>query len=410
LRPVHELLATLVQPADTKLLLVVLDGLGGLPVPELGGLTELEAARLPNLNTLARASALGLIDPVLPGITPGSSAGHLALFGYEPLEWVIGRGVLEALGIGLTLEPGDVAVRGNFATVKYANGTPVVRDRRAGRPATEHTARVCGRLQEVIPAVGDVRVIVRPVKEHRFAVIFRGPGLDERVTDTDPQKEGVPPHPPRPLHEAAAKTAAVAAEFVARAAAVLRDEPRTNFPLLRGFSSLPALPPFPELYRLRAAAIAVYPMYRGLAALAGMEILATPGESVADELAVLRERWADFDYFFVHVKATDSRGEDGNAAGKVAVLEEFDRHVPELLGLKPDVLVITGDHSTPSVLRSHSWHPVPLLLYSSWVRPDRDAAGFTEHACQRGSLGRMRAVHLMALMLAHGRRLEKFSA
>ncbi|MBC7105765.1 MAG: phosphoglycerate mutase, partial [Firmicutes bacterium] len=234
----HELLATLAQPGDTKLLLVVLDGLGGLPTPELGGLTELEAARLPNLNGLARASALGLMDPVLPGITPGSSAGHLALFGYEPLEWVIGRGVLEALGIGLPLGPGDVAVRGNFATVDYGPGGPVVRDRRAGRPSTEHTARVCARLQEAVPAVGDVGVTVRPVKEHRFAAVFSGPGLDERVADTDPQREGLAPLAPRPLHEAAEKTATVAAGFLERAAALLRDEPRTNFVLLRGFSSL----------------------------------------------------------------------------------------------------------------------------------------------------------------------------
>ncbi|WP_245574391.1 2,3-bisphosphoglycerate-independent phosphoglycerate mutase [Desulfovirgula thermocuniculi] len=410
MQPVHQVLSALAQPAETKLVLVVLDGLGGLPAAELNGLTELEAAHTPNLDQLARRSSLGLIDPVLPGVTPGSSAGHLALFGYEPLEWVIGRGILEALGTGFNPGPGDVAVRGNFATVKYENGTPVVVDRRAGRPTTAHTARACARLQESIPRIGDVEVIVLPVKEHRFAVIFRGPGLDERVADTDPQKEGKTPLPPQALCEAASKTAAVAAEFVSRAAEVLKDEPGTNYVLLRGFSSKPDLPPLGDLYHLKAAAIAVYPMYRGLAALAGMDILSFPGERIADELAALKANWESYDYFFIHIKATDSRGEDGNARGKVAVLEEFDRYLPQLLDLKPDVLVITGDHSTPASLKSHSWHPVPLLLHSPWVLPDSDASGFNERACQRGSLGHLRAVNVMGLMLAHGRRLAKFSA
>jgi 2,3-bisphosphoglycerate-independent phosphoglycerate mutase len=406
----YEIFRTLAESAGTKMVLVVLDGLGGLPVPEFGKKTELEAANTPNLDNLARNSALGLCDPVWPGVTPGSSAGHLALFGYEPLAWIIGRGVLEALGIGFPLEAGDIAVRGNLATVEYKNNVPYVTDRRAGRPSAERLEQTCARLQEAIPFIDDVQVMVRPVREHRLVVVFRGNGLDDRVTDTDPQKEGAVPLPPRALHEAAGKTALVAEKFLARAAGVLKDEPAANFVLLRGFSRRPLLPSLGDLYRLKPAAAAIYPMYRGLASLAGMELLPCNGNGIADEIAALRSGWDRYDYFFLHVKATDSRGEDGNAPGKVAVLEEFDRHLPALLDLNPDVLVITGDHSTPSVLRSHSWHPVPLLLHSPWVIPDSDASGFSERACQKGSLGRLRAVHVMGLMLAHGRRLKKFSA
>lgn len=405
----HEIIRELAEPAGTKLVLAVLDGLGGLPVPELGNKTELEAASIPNLDGLARRSALGLCDPVWPGVTPGSSAGHLALFGYEPLKWVIGRGVLEAMGAGFPLESGDVAARGNLASVEYKDGLPLVTDRRAGRPSAEKLERICRRLQEAIPYIEDVQVMVRPVKEHRLAVIFRGPGLDERVADTDPQKEGVASPPPHALHEAAGKTAAVAQKFVSRAREVLKDEREANYVLLRGFSRRPAIPSLGDLYKMKAAAAATYPMYRGLAALVGMEILPCSG-GIADEIAAIQAAWEHFDYFFLHFKTTDSRGEEGNAAGKVAALEEFDRHLPTLLELEPDVLVVTGDHSTPSVLRSHSWHPVPILLHSPWVLPDSDAPGFDERTCRKGSLGRLRAVHIMGLMLAHGRRLKKFSA
>lgn len=405
-----DLLAELARPATTKMLLVVLDGLGGLPVPALGGRTELEAAATPNLDALAPKSSLGLAHPVLPGIAPGSSAGHLALFGYDPLHHVIGRGVLEALGIGFDLEPQDVAVRANFATVRYGEEGPVVTDRRAGRPATAHGERICARLQEAIQEIDGVRVFIRPVKEHRFVVVLRGEKLDPAVGDTDPQREGLPPLDPAPLTEDARRTATLAKKLVARFAELLADEPRTNFALLRGFSRRPRLTPFPERFRVRAGAVAVYPMYRGLASLVGMDLLPVEGETLGAEIDTIRAHWGAYDYFFLHVKATDSRGEDGDWAGKIKVIEEFDAHLPAILALGPDALVITGDHSTPAVFGGHSWHPVPFLLYSRWVLPERDAAGFHEYSCARGVLGQFPLLYTMNLLLANAGRLGKFSA
>ncbi|HAG07101.1 MAG TPA: phosphoglycerate mutase [Peptococcaceae bacterium] len=404
------LLKELARPAATKMLLVVLDGLGGLPVPELNGRTELEAAATPNLDALAKRSSLGLAHPVLPGIAPGSSAGHLALFGYDPLRYVIGRGVLEALGIGFDLHPGDVAVRANFATVQDTRNGPVVTDRRAGRPPTEHTRSICRRLQDAIPEIDGVRVFIEPVKEHRFVIVLRGEGLDDRVADTDPQREGMPPLQPQPLAEEARRTAMLAGTLVQRIAELVRDEPRTNFALLRGFSRRPRLDPFPERYRARAGAVAVYPMYRGLASLVGMDLLPVAGDTLADEIASLKENWPEYDYFFLHVKGTDSRGEDGDWAGKIKIIEEFDAQLPAILDLNPDALVITGDHSTPATYAAHSWHPVPFLLYSRWVLPDRDAPGFGEHACARGVLGQFPLLYTMNLLLANAGRLGKFSA
>ncbi|RDV82934.1 2,3-bisphosphoglycerate-independent phosphoglycerate mutase [Ammonifex thiophilus] len=406
----EKLLEELVHPADTKMVLVVLDGLGGLPLPEREGKTELEAAHKPNLDALARVSELGLAHPVLPGITPGSSAGHLALFGYDPIKYVIGRGVLEALGIDFPLEPGDIAIRGNFATARFTPQGPIIVDRRAGRPSTEHTASVCRRLQEKIQKIEDVEVLIRPVKEHRFVVVFRGPGLDPRVADTDPQEVEVPPLPPQPLVPEAEKTARLATIFLNKLAEVLQEEPATNFALLRGFSQRPHLKLFGERFRLKAAAIALYPMYRGLAALVGMEVLPVKEESLAYQLAVLRESWPSYDFFFFHVKATDSRGEDGDWEGKIKVIEEFDRYLPQIMELKPDVLVITGDHSTPALHRAHSWHPVPYLLYSRWARYHRDTTGFGERDCAQGALGHFPLLYNMNLMLAHAHRLAKFSA
>lgn len=406
----EKLLQELAHPAETKMLLVVLDGIGGLPVPERNGATELEAACTPNLDALARRSELGLAHPVLPGITPGSSAGHLALFGYDPLRYVIGRGVLEALGIGFPLEPQDVAVRANFATVRREPQGMTLADRRAGRPATAHTEKICARLQEAVPEIDGVRVFIRPVKEHRFVVVFRGEGLDERVADTDPQAVEVPPLAPRPLTPEAGRTAAVAAKLLERIAALLRDEPATNFALLRGFSRQPGLTRFSGRFKVRAGAVAVYPMYRGLASLVGMDLLPVPGESIAAEVETLKAHWEQYDFFFFHVKDTDSRGEDGNAEGKIRVIEEFDRHLPALLELGPAALAVTGDHSTPAVYKGHSWHPVPFLLHSRWVRPARDAARFTEHACAAGTLGHFPLLYTMNFLLAHAGRLGKFSA
>ncbi len=408
----EELMQELTRPATTKILLVVLDGLGGLPVPELGGKTELEAANTPNLDELAKRSMLGLLDPVFPGIAPGSSAGHFALFGYDPLRYYVGRGVLEAVGIGFPLQEGDVAIRANFATVRYEGEQPVVVDRRAGRPPTEETKRLCAKLSAAIDTIDGVKVLIAPVKEHRFVVVLRGEGLGEGVRDTDPQLTERPPLPPQPDPDTPEnrRTAEVAAKLIERIAEVLRDEPKANFALLRGFAKRPQWPSFRDLYKLNACCIAVYPMYRGLAQLVGMTVLEFEGDTIADEVAALKRVWNDYDFFFVHIKPTDSRGEDGDWKAKVAVIEEFDRFVPELLALQPDVLAITGDHSTPAMYRAHSWHPVPVLLHSRWVIPDPSAEGFGERSCAKGTLGRIPAKFLMSLLLAHADRLERYQA
>jgi 2,3-bisphosphoglycerate-independent phosphoglycerate mutase len=389
-------------PAPTKLVLLVLDGLGGLP-REPGGPTELEAAAKPRLDRLATEGVSGLLTIVAPGITPGSGPGHLALFGYDPLTHRIGRGVLEALGIDLPIGPQDLAARGNFCTVDAAGR---VTDRRAGRVSDAACKTLSALLDKI--TVDGAEVTVRPVREHRFVVRFRGEGLSEAVSETDPQQEGQEPLKAEPLQPEAAKSARVVNAFVEAARGVLRDQHPANMVLLRGFARHPALPTLRERFGLRAAAIAVYPMYRGLARLAGMEILPT-GTTAAEQFATLRERWAEFDFFFVHVKRTDTAGEDGDFAAKARAIEEVDRALPALMALGPDVLAVTGDHSTPAALRAHSWHPVPVLLWARTCRPDT-VTSFGERACEAGGLGHLFGRDLLTVMLAHAGRLTKFGA
>ena len=398
----HDLIRDLAEKNDTKIVMLVADGLGGLPA-EPGGKTELETAATPNLDRLAAIGTSGSSLPVLPGITPGSGPGHLGLFGYDPLEFKIGRGALEATGIGFELGPDDVAARGNFCTLDAAG---LISDRRAGRIPSEESFKVVEKLQAV--AIDGVEVFVKPVKEHRFVVVFRGPGLDGRVADTDPQAVGVPPLEPEPLDPAAARTIEVTKEFVRQARELLKDEPKANGLTLRGFAAKPALPTYEELYGLRAAAIAVYPMYKGLASLVGMKLVGTP-QTLAEEVDELAGCWNDYDFFFLHYKYTDSTGEDGNFAEKVKRIEEFDAIIPRVEALKPDVLIVTGDHSTPSLLKSHSWHPVPTLLVAEACRPDGRTA-FGERDCLGGGLGQFQAKHLMLLAMAHAGRLGKYGA
>jgi 2,3-bisphosphoglycerate-independent phosphoglycerate mutase len=381
---------------------MVADGLGGLPV-EKGGRTELETARTPNLDALVADGVCGLSLPVLPGITPGSGPGHLGLFGYDPLEYRIGRGILEALGINFAVGAKDVAIRGNFCTLG-PDGT--ITDRRAGRPTTERCIEVVNKLRTV--KVPGVEVFVEPVKEHRFVLVFRGDGLGGGVNDTDPQAVGVRPLAATGRDEASARTAAVANEFIARAGEVLKGEAPTNGLTLRGFATYPKIETFQELYGLKAAAIAVYPMYKGLARLVGMDIL-DAGQTLNDQVACLKRVWNDYDFFFLHFKYTDSTGEDGNFPAKVQMTEKFDAVIPEVRALNPDVLIVTGDHSTPSRLKSHSWHPVPTVLVSDTCRPD-DVTEFGERHCLRGGLGQFEAKYLMMLAMAHAGRLGKYGA
>jgi len=397
-----DLVRELAEKADTKIVMLVADGLGGLPL-EPGGKTELETAATPNLDRLAARGTSGSSIPVLPGITPGSGPGHLGLFGYDPLEFKIGRGALEATGIGFELGPHDVAARGNFCTLDPAG---LIADRRAGRIASEESFKVVERLQAV--RIPGVETFVKPVKEHRFVVVFRGPGLDGAVADTDPQAVGVAPLDPQPLSPAAARTADVAKEFVRQAREILASEPKANGMVLRGFAAKPALPSYQDLYGLRAAAIAVYPMYKGLARLAGMTLVGQ-AQSLEEQIDELARHWNDYDFFFLHFKYTDSTGEDGNFAEKVRRIEELDKAVPRIEKLRPDVLVVTGDHSTPSRMKSHSWHPVPTLLVADTCRPDGLAA-FSERDCLRGGFGILPAKHLMLLAMAHAGRFGKFGA
>ncbi|SHK19734.1 2,3-bisphosphoglycerate-independent phosphoglycerate mutase [Thermocrinis minervae] len=404
------MLEALVKQNNTKLILVVLDGIGGLPVED--GKTELELAHTPNLDKLAKVSALGMHIPVDIGITPGSGPGHLGLFGYNPAEHNIGRGILEALGLGLEVRDTDVAIRANYATVRYEQGRPIVVDRRAGRIPTEENRRITQKLKENIRKIGDVEVLIESGMEHRCAIVFRFPEpLEEgsdMVTDTDPQKEGLEALEPKALTPQAKKVAEVAKEFVRLAAEILKEEEKANYLLLRGFSQKPKIKNFEERFGLRACAIAVYPMYRGLASLVGMQVVKVEG-GIQEELQKLEELYKDYDYFFLHIKKTDSYGEDGNYKGKVRVIEEFDEALPSILSLNPDVLVITGDHSTPSVLKGHSWHPVPVLLKSPYVLGGTSQR-FTEKEALKGELGIFPAYKLINLMLAHSLRLAKYGA
>ena len=398
----HALTRELHVKNDTKIVMYVADGLGGLP-QQPGGLTELETAKTPNLDALAKAGVLGGSIPVLPGISPGSGPGHLGLFGYDPLQYVIGRGALEATGIGFELKDGDVAIRANFCTID-AKGN--ISDRRAGRIPSEESAPLAIRLRNV--KIPGIEVFVEPVKEHRFVIVLRGQGLHGNVHDTDPQVTGVPPLDPVAVDADSKKTAEVAKEFVRQARELLAGETKANCLTLRGFAGKPKLPSYEEVYGLRAAAIAVYPMYKGLARLVGMDIVGK-AQTLDEQMTVLEQNWSNYDFFFIHFKYTDSTGEDGNFAAKVKRTEEFDAAVPRITALKPDVLIVTGDHSTPSMLASHSWHPVPTLLSAKFCRTD-GCEKFGESECLRGGLGQFEAKYLMTLALANAGRMGKYGA
>jgi 2,3-bisphosphoglycerate-independent phosphoglycerate mutase len=392
-----------IAESNIKIVLVVVDGLGGLPHPNTG-LSELETAAVPNLDRLAGAGSCGLLSPMAPGITPGSGPAHLALFGYDPWENVIGRGALSALGLRLPFAPGDVAARLNFCTIDAAG---LVTDRRAGRIPTDECLRLCELMKEI--EVDGVELSVMPEREYRAAVVFRGEGLSDGISDSDPQVTGVAPRAMEPRTHKDAKMARVATEFARQARQLLHGEQPANMVLIRGFGGYPQVPQMRDVYGLRAHAIAVYPMYRGVARAVGMEIT-DEGVDLDSQLRILRESWEAFDFFYLHVKAPDSAGEDGDFARKVSLLQEVDGWVAQLEKLDPGVLIVTGDHSTPAIMRGHSWHPVPVVISSPWSIPIAAAAQFTERACALGSIGQIPSTSLMALALAHARRLQKFGA
>ena len=388
--------------SPSKIVLLVIDGLGGLPHPETGE-TELESATSPNLNRIARDSICGLTDPVGPGITPGSAPGHLAIFGYDPVQYHIGRGVLEALGIDVELKPDDIVARGNFCTV---DDKGIITHRRAGRISTDKSTVLCRLLSNINIERAEISVV--PVKEHRFVLILRGTALSPELGDSDPQQIGQAPKKIEALSPQAQKTAEIANEFVSQASSLLQGKTPANMVLLRGFSRRPHIPSMSEIYKLKPAAIAIYPMYRGLARLVGMKVL-PDGESITDQLNNLHRYYTKYDFFFIHFKSTDARGEDGDFPAKVRAIEELDKALPGLLSLDPDVLIVTGDHSTPATLAMHSWHPVPFMLKSKWCRPD-DVTEFSERACLAGGMGRFPATEIMPLGMANALKLAKFGA
>jgi|UniRef100_A0A7V3VS09 2,3-bisphosphoglycerate-independent phosphoglycerate mutase len=404
----QDFVGKLVVKNDTKIILLVMDGLGG--APHLGGMTELEAAHTPNLDLLAKASDLGLSVPVLPGITPGSGPGHLGIFGYDPVKYQIGRGILEALGIGLEVSHNDVVARGNFATF---NGE-IVTDRRAGRPLTEENVKACQLINSKIKEIDGIKVQVFPGVEHRFVLKLTGDDLDDALTDADPQKDGEKMLYTTALNGTSQKTANAVNKFIKEVSSVLKANGKISGCLLRGFSKHPALPKFPDIYKLRSAAIATYPMYKGLARLVGMDVLDVPhvddeAGSLQSEIKVLKDNYSKYDFFYFHVKHTDSYGEDANFFAKVDVIEIVDKALPQIMSLKPDVIAITGDHSTPSLIGGHSWHPVPLLIHSKYSRYGLSNQ-FNEKACAIGSLGTMEAKNIMTLLMANSMRLEKYGA
>ena len=399
----ENILKELSVKTDSKIVLLVMDGLGDLP--SKGGKTVLEQAKIPNLDGLAARSVCGLTDPISRGITPGSGPAHLSLFGYDPLKYQIGRGVLEALGIDIELTCDDLACRGNFATIDEEG---IITDRRAGRISTEKNQEVCSLLQSEITEIDGVKVIIKPGKEHRFVVVFRGKGLEDGISDADPQLIGKKIKYAEALREESRWSVKIINSFIDRCLEVLKGYHPVNAILLRGIAKHPELPSMGELYKLNPAAIAAYPMYRGLARLVGMNILNT-GEAIGDEFNTLKENYHKYDFFYLHIKKTDSYGEDGNFEAKLKVVEEVDRNIPGVFELNPEVLVVTGDHSTPASLAAHSWHPNPFLLYSKYIRVD-DVQNFNENEFVRGGLGRFPAKEAMSLMLANALKLEKYGA
>lgn len=397
-----ELIKSVARPSPSKIVLIVIDGLGGLPNPETGK-TELETANTPNLDKLATKGVCGLSDPVSLGITPGSAPAHLALFGYNPIIFDIGRGVLETLGIDFDLRSDDVAARGNFCSVDEIG---LVTDRRAGRISTKKCIELCRLLDRLV--IEWVKVLVHPVREHRFIVVFRGNGLTADISDSDPQQTGVVPQVITAQSPGANKMARIANQFIAQAKTTLAEYHPANMVLLRGFSRQPHFPTMGKIYQLKPAVIASYTMYRGLAKSVGMKILET-GPTIEDEFTTLKQNYDNYDFFFLHIKGADSAGEDGDFNQKVRIIEQVDKALPRLTGLEPDVIVVTGDHSTPALLKGHSWHPLPVLLYSKWCRPDK-VSKFSEGACVSGGLGRFSATQIMPLAMANALKLNKFGA
>jgi 2,3-bisphosphoglycerate-independent phosphoglycerate mutase len=405
-----------------KIILILADGLGDRPSRTLGGQTPLQSALTPNLDALAKSSSLGLLYPVAPGVTPGSDTAHLSIFGYDPYTYYKGRGPFEALGAGIDLLPGDVAFRGNFATV---DERMVVVDRRAGRSLKE--ARELVEYLNDNLRVDGVRVLLKHGSEHRFALVLRGKGLSPDVTDTDPHAVGLSVNlsQPKSHSEEAARTAAVVNEVTKQSYALLerhpvnaerhgRGEPKANIILLRGAGSLAEIPSFSSKYGLKGFGVSGTAMIRGFCRLIGMEapiVEGATGDSNTDVAAKAREAikaLETHDFVYVHFKATDAAGHDGNHELKVRMIEKLDVMVGMIVNnvSGEEVICVSGDHSTPADLGEHSADPVPLLIHA----PDCFAEGlrFNEQTCVHGAMGRLRGQELMPVLLNQANRIKKF--
>ncbi len=398
------MLKDLIRPHAGRILLVVADGLGGAPNGD--GVTEMEMARRTHLDELASKSSLGLTDPIETGVTPGSVPAHLALFGYDPHEFWVGRGAVEARGLDLKLMREDLCIRANFCTIDRKTG--IVTDRRAGRIPTAKNEELVARIQSAMRKIDGIEVMVHSGMDYRFVVVLRGTGLSTKLGESDPEKEGLRPRPITALTWRAERTSEVINEFLKKATELIKDEEKANYILLRGYAKPPDLEPINDRYWVRAACVAVYPAYKGLARILGMDVLDC-GDTWESELNAVEQNLDRYDFFFLHLKELDKLGEDGNFARKVEQLGKLDSLVPRITKMGFDVIVITGDHSTPAVLKAHSWHPNPFLLWSPWVRREGKAE-FTERGCARGQLGRMSALEVMPLVLANARKLAKFGA
>ncbi len=395
----------LVQCNDKNIVLLVMDGVGDIPNKKFGHVTPLEYAITSNMDRLVKESVLGRHIPVLPGITPGSGPGHLGIFGYDPIEHEIGRGILEAAGMDMDINEGDIAARCNFAS---ADENGIITDRRAGRISTEKCKEICLVLKENIKEIDGISVTIEAGIQHRFVVIFKGEGLSEKITDSDPLVGGKEPLTIKPLSGEAEFTADVVNKFFSEVIKIIKDLEPANSILMRGFSEKPKIPKMQDRFKLKPVCIAHYPMYRGLSRLVGMDVLDS-GVKPEDAFNIYKNNIENYDYSFIHIKYTDTYGEDGNFEEKVKTIEAVDKALPILLEKKPDVLCITGDHSTPVPMKSHSWHPVPVLISSALCGVD-EGSRFTEKECIKGGLGMFQSKYLINYLLANALKLAKYGA
>ena len=399
-----QLITSLALKNDKRIVMLVMDGLGDCANPQRGG-TALQLARTPNMDALAGRSACGLLVPVANAVTPGSGPGHLGLFGYDPLHYIVGRGVLSALGLEFPLQASDVAARLNFCTLDKAGN---VADRRAGRIPDEENRRVLAKIRKGLKVPAGVEVFFETEAEHRALMVLRGAGLDDNIGETDPQTTGVPTlKANRAPHDKSA-TANIVANLIDQIGKILADEPKANMILARGFAKYPTWPKFPDRYKLNPAAVAGYPMYRGVARLLGIPVVSQPTTAI-DVCTEAGKAMQDHTFVFAHFKYTDKTGEDGDLDGKIQRIEEMDAALPTLLAANPDVLIITGDHSTPPSLKAHSWHPIPVLMHAPHIRGGQ-SAHFDEISCRGGEIGTIPSKEILPLAMAHAGKLEKYGA